>query len=425
MRGLAATRRERPGDPSTSGRVGSAVSAAESSAHALAHAPRPHLRALTGVRFVAALHVVLFHYTGWSRWGSLLGRNLVGSGYIAVSLFFVLSGFILSYTYCGASPPRPIPKPDFYVSRIARIYPVYALGLLLMAPFFVVAHWRTGQMGRMVVEALAVVGLVQSHVPSLAEAWNPPAWSLSTEAFFYLVFPLIAPPLVARSKGFCLGLATACWCFSVGASLLYLRVMPDGIASPGSTVIAPWLHVLKYNPVVRLPEFVIGIVAGRLLLDRAVRDLLTAHAGWLSVALAAGVLAVLMLADRIPYVLLHDGLLAPLFALFVLALAPGKGVLARTLSTRTMTSLGEASYSLYILHIPVGIYLHKAIVVTLGAAVADGPVAMGATIVLAVVASLVCFRTIEVPMRARVRDAFLGRHPSVTPARAPGQSTGA
>ena len=93
---------------------------------------RPSLRALTGIRFLAAYHVVLFHCTDWVHWTNPWARSFVGSGYVAVSLFFVLSGFILTYTHCGEEPPKPIALRPFYVSRFARIYPVYAVGLLLI-----------------------------------------------------------------------------------------------------------------------------------------------------------------------------------------------------------------------------------------------------------------------------------------------------
>jgi hypothetical protein len=128
------------------------------------HPPRPHLRALTGVRFLAAFQVVLFHCAPWQKASARVVRNLAGTGYVAVSLFFVLSGFILlSYTYCGRAGARPFTpraRREFYVGRIARIYPVYVVGLLLTAPFFVAQHLRAGSLGRLAVEAVAVVTLV-------------------------------------------------------------------------------------------------------------------------------------------------------------------------------------------------------------------------------------------------------------------------
>jgi peptidoglycan/LPS O-acetylase OafA/YrhL len=89
----------------------------------------PRLNALTTLRFLAALHVVLFHMrvTGVLPGGPWWYQNLASVGYIGVNLFFVLSGFILVYTYANTtvSPRR------FWQARFARIYPAYALSLLL------------------------------------------------------------------------------------------------------------------------------------------------------------------------------------------------------------------------------------------------------------------------------------------------------
>src|SRR6476661_1182191 len=95
---------------------------------------RALLPALTGVRFFAAFYVVLFHFTLWyfaaaPQWV----RNIVSSGYVGVDLFFVLSGFVLTYTYLvpGASH---VPRREFWVARIARIYPMYLVALALALP---------------------------------------------------------------------------------------------------------------------------------------------------------------------------------------------------------------------------------------------------------------------------------------------------
>ena len=378
------------------------------------HPPRPHLRALTGVRFLAAFHVVLFHCVPWQTSSARLVRNLAGTGYVAVSLFFVLSGFILSYTYCGKAGARPFTpraRREFYVGRVARIYPVYVVGLALTAPFFVAQHLRAGTSGRLAVEAVAVVALVQSYVPSLAMAWNPPAWSLSTEASFYLAFPFLAPPLMRWARRSAGAIAVAGWCLCLGAGFAYLALRPDGVAMPTSDTTAFWLDVLKYDPIARAPELVIGIVLGRLFLDAEVRRRFAPYASGVSLLAAAAIVGVLAASDRIPYVVLHAGLLTPLFAALLFALAFGAGPLAALLSLRPVTLLGEASYSLYILHIPVLILTRKLAAVLLGPAFTDRAAFLPLYLAVVVTASIVCFRAVEVPMRVRVRDLLLPRTP--------------
>ncbi len=104
-------------------------------------------------------------------------------GFMGVSFFFVLSGFVLVYTYAG----RPLNLPKFLRARFARIYPAYAFSLIVTAPFFFEAVKIKA--ASLALVSTLVVTLLQAWFPQAALAWNKVAWSLSTEAFFYLVFP--------------------------------------------------------------------------------------------------------------------------------------------------------------------------------------------------------------------------------------------
>src|SRR5438128_8931008 len=95
---------------------------------------RPHLAALTSARFFAAFHILLFHMgamKGLTR-APIWLQTFASIGYVSVTFFFVLSGFILVYTYGG----RDFDLRQFWRARLARVYPVYLLSLLLNAPFF-------------------------------------------------------------------------------------------------------------------------------------------------------------------------------------------------------------------------------------------------------------------------------------------------
>src|SRR5262245_35048532 len=133
--------------------------------------PSKQIRTLTGLRFLAALHVVVFHF-GQKRFHGLVG-GLVSSGYTAVSLFFVLSGFVLAYTYGQRHAGRGLDRRTFWVARFARIYPLYVLALVIALPFYL----RDGRPGGWL-EPLLVVCLAQAWLPGAAVAWNGPAWSL-------------------------------------------------------------------------------------------------------------------------------------------------------------------------------------------------------------------------------------------------------
>jgi peptidoglycan/LPS O-acetylase OafA/YrhL len=379
---------------------------------------QPHLRALTGLRFVAALHVLVFHCTPWQSWrGPAFIRAIAGSGYVAVSLFFVLSGFILTYVHCGAGAPA-LRRSRFYASRFARIYPAYAFALALVAPFFTVHTIRTQGAAVFVEESVAVATLVQAHFPSLALAWNPPGWSLSAEAFFYALFPFVAPRLVACRQWVALLVAVLSYALCLGVPLTYLKLAPDGPIQPTHESLAFWLSAVRYSPVARFPEFVIGIVVGRYYLDSSVVRTSNRAMGLCSLVASAAIVGVLARASAISYPVLHNGLLAPLFALLIVSLAAGAGPLAWCLGTRPAMALGEASYSLYVLHVPLVILWSKAVLLLFGYPPLPSFGSTAAFLVFAVVAALLCQRHVERPLRRLTLVALGSERPSLA-ARSP------
>jgi peptidoglycan/LPS O-acetylase OafA/YrhL len=382
-----------------------------SAAHA-AHPRRPQLRALTGVRFLAAAHVVVFHCVDWPGFASPIARGLAGTGYVAVSLFFVLSGFILTYTYFGEGARTP-PLRELYAGRFARIYPVYAVGLTLAAPFFAAKYVREGRIGELAVATLLVASLLQAWTPRFALAWNAPSWSLSAEAFFYALFPFLAPPLVRCRRGTAITMALVAWLATLGGAGLYLAFAPDGIASPTYQSDAFVLDGLRYAPPFRALDFVVGIVLGRLYLDEAIRPRVARWASPMATFAAVALIAVLAVAEHIPYVFLHSGLLTPLFAALIFGLAYGDGALARALARPAMVALGEASYALYVLHVPVLILVRKAATAALGPAFAASSAFTAVFFAIVVAASIACYQLVEVPARAKLRDALAGRRAAV------------
>jgi peptidoglycan/LPS O-acetylase OafA/YrhL len=369
-------------------------------------APRKRLDALTGLRFLAAFHVVVFHTALWERWPvpeSL--RHVAGAGYVAVGLFFMLSGFVLTYTYCRNGPTH-VPPVAFYEARFARIYPVYALALLVAAPFVLREHLSTGSLPRLVVEGVAVVALVQSWHPYLAMAWNPPGWSLSVEAFFYATFPLLAPRLVGLSVRRTLALMAICQGLLLACALGYISGSPQGLTADHNTE-GTWLEVLRYHPLVRLPEFLLGIGLGHLYAQESVRTAVARHSTLLATGAAAAIVGVLALGTSVvPYVLLHNGVLALPFAVLLLALAAGEGAPTRMLSASWLVRLGEASYSLYILHSPLHMVSRSVAGRVFGREVLETPAFVVGFLVFAVVASVVSYQLVEVPLNKRLRRAF-------------------
>jgi len=375
-----------------------------------------YLSALTGLRFIAALHVVAFHLRGVRMLqldGYPLLDNFVGHGYIAVSLFFVLSGFVLAYTQLDDTA-RQVSRWQFYLSRFSRIYPVYLLGLLVTFPFFY-SGMRLSMMPASEEHTLFVGGLAmtltQAWLPEAALKWNAPGWSLSAEAFFYFMFPLLAFTFAGRSRISLTGAAVRWWLLAITAPLIYM-LWPQAVRENTGWTDGTIVDIIKYNPLVRLPEFVIGIVVGKLFLVRSSQS--SSRSGLLtslslgSVAAIVGILAVTPSAapgaTSLPSgadLLVHNGLLAPLFAVLIYSLAAGVGPLSWLLSLPTLVLFGEASYALYILHTPVIQYLRATLVIT-RTQISPALAALLATMVSLLLSTIV-YRRFEVPARNWIR----------------------
>ena len=312
---------------------------------------RPRLNALTTLRFFAALHVVLFHMRviGILPGGPWWYQQFAGIGFVGVNFFFVLSGFILVYTYDGPA----LNVRNFWWARFARIYPAYILSLIVAAPFFFFAVRHLGlpifawSKQHLVLACVLTLSLLQSWVPHAALAWNSVCWSLSVEAFFYFLFPFLLLRSKKLSQGKLLLSLFAFWLASLCLSLGYVFFHLDGADKINSGEITLfWKNVLSFNPLVRLPEFVVGMLAGRLFLargDKAKSPSLLIFAGLL------GFVCVVLFADKIPNPVLSAGLLSPAFAAIIYGAAQQPRWTA-FLAAPFLVLLGDASYSLYLLH---------------------------------------------------------------------------
>jgi peptidoglycan/LPS O-acetylase OafA/YrhL len=220
---------------------------------------------------------------------------------------------------------------------------------------------------------------------------------------FYLLFPLVVARLSAIRRPGVIAVALTAYAFTLLAALAYMRWHPDGPEPATPEGRGFWLGILRYHPAVRFPEFLMGMALGRWFCDRAAAAPVARAAGaGSSVVAAVALVLALAFSSRIPYPLLHNGLLAPLFALLVGGLALGGGPLAALLSTKLLVVLGDASYCLYILHVPLFTLWHKA-ARTMGCEdLASRLPATLCFIGLSVAASVACHRYVERPLRDRI-----------------------
>ncbi len=293
----------------------------------------PAIEPLTSVRFFLALGVVLFHYQlAWTlppEASGLLNRARLG-----VDVFFILSGFILTHVYLqGEAAPRFGP---FIVARFARIYPAHLFILLAMLAMVLAADFIgiALQGGRFnVPDFLMTLFLVQAWFPNQDAEWNGPSWSLSAEWFAYLIFPAYAwiALRLRRRPWLIIGLAALLF---VVLDAVYREVFgPVLPRAEGS------MGVLRI-----LPEFLYGI--GLYYLGQGIRVSQRA-----ALVLAVGSTGLLLVAMQYP---LDDRLIVLFAGPFLLALALLAKSGARTfLSARPWLFAGEASFALYMVHIPV------------------------------------------------------------------------
>ncbi|MBI1756178.1 MAG: acyltransferase [Fimbriimonas ginsengisoli] len=360
-----------------------------------------HLPALTSLRFFAALHVVLHHHA-WlaarqqSTRAGLTGAvfNAVDVGFVAVSFFFVLSGFILAYTYLpqverGSFSPR-----GFWLARFARLYPAYFVSLL-PGIGFVAAVVTTSGVGFGALLVATKFTMLHAWLPSTARGWNDPTWSLSVEALFYALFPLIVVGVARLPRRGLLPalLGAAFLVFAVCALRAWMDARGIGGLRPEEID-----RLFARLPLARLPEFLVGVLLGRHFLESplSARRAQLGLYGW-----GALVLVGLAFSRSIPGSLMGSGALLVPFAGLVFCAASADGPMIRLLSARWMVLLGEASYSVYLFHVPV----HSLLVRVWRPGL--GPLEYGAGLIVDVLAvvlvSIAVYLLVEVPGRRWIR----------------------
>ena len=309
------------------------------------------LNGLTGLRTFAAINIVFFHFSNPNWFGPL--APVVNAGYASVSFFILLSGFVLAYNYAGRARDGALDKGRFWEARFTRLYPIYLLSLLLswrVVPAEYAVHSHHMFWTGMVLSPL----LLQGWIPEIATFLNTPAWTMSAESAYYVAFPWLAKGKKPQRVEAYLPKMAVVWALGMVPGLLYIWLKPDGIAHPDRWSYGPWLQVLKYTPLPHLASFVFGVMLANL-------DELVPRAGRLRLLLGlsgfAATFGILSLGSVVPYPIVHDGLLMPLFGCIILGLS-GENPLARGMGWRPLVFVGEASYCLYLLHFNLWNLIH-------------------------------------------------------------------
>jgi peptidoglycan/LPS O-acetylase OafA/YrhL len=349
--------------------------------------------ALNGLRFLAALAVVIFHYAprvgGYARLPEIL-KNLIDEGPAAVGFFFILSGFVLAHRHLNGAPR--VQAPDFYWARFTRLYPAYLLAFLLFLPVALqryVVNPSPGNTGRHTFLLSAILSslMLQSWTP-WAQAWNGPGWSLSVEAFMYLLFPFIGYRVATLRRRDSVFVMLLAW------------LIPSTLAVAYSAR-ATWRLYVTNNPLLWLPLFVMGICASRMVADWRKVPEGAAHA-LSTAAFVALILCALAWPHRWADVFVTGGI-APLLAVVILFFTRRQGWIARTAGSPFLSKLGEASYAVYILQAPLWHYWQETTDSLRGVPAQTGVATLWQFVLfvpLLVLASMAVQRYVEVPARA-------------------------
>jgi peptidoglycan/LPS O-acetylase OafA/YrhL len=313
------------------------------------------LDGFSSLRFIAAIVVLTFHVAGSFNiyYGSFLENLGLWQG---LTCFFVLSGFIMVYVHPELNDSKS--TNSFFVARFARIWPSYFASLC----FFVALKPSSLQTPNAALIAVANVLMVQSWtlIKPFYKLFNNPAWSVSTEAFFYLCFPMLLKRFKETWKSkvaFCLLLGA----ISIGAAYIaefpvYAKILPRQI---------------NVNPLCRLFEFVTGMIVclaynrynQKISWGKSVATLFEL----VSIALVAMAVMLTLVwqttsdtvwLEPIRIWLSYCGI-APIYGFLIFVFAIQKGYISQLLTRKAFVKMGELSFSIYLFHLPILLYFSE------------------------------------------------------------------
>ena len=363
---------------------------------------------LTSLRFFAAAAIVFHHSKGVFETTRAIESPIPLD--FGVSFFYVLSGFVLTYNYRELQTKSQIL--DYYSARVSRVWPVHLFAMALVLLLIPQQFWTAPGAAQHVPSITVLnVFLLHAWVPlgGYFFSYNGVSWSISTELFFYLTFPLLVRDWTRTwhyKSAFVLMVA-----FGLVAAAHLLRLplfngnSPLQVSSNG---------IVYISPLVRIAEFLVGIWTAKIYLRRQY-EAEAARPGlvWTVVEFASlaaiyvvGTLCMKMIRassnlDALQvYLGASGGVLT--FALAILVMAQGKGWLSRLLTFRPLVLLGQASFALYMTHqlVILLVYIHKE------KYLAAFPDVLLLTLywVFCIALSVGVYLGVEQPCRARVRN---------------------
>ncbi len=366
--------------------------------------PVYQMESLTGLRGLAALYVVSFHYLYPARPYSNPFTTFIANGSFAVDLFFVLSGFVMalnySHMFAGGSSKAKYLK--FIGRRLARLYPLYFVTTLVGFVLALVGwldYTREHPLGLDLFLNLAVV-----QVWGLAQSIDGPGWSLSAEWAAMLVFPLLLIPSMFGKPYVAWICAIVCAGTLAAVCALPASLVNGGLGHDprfGLIGIHDYWHAL---PLLRcIPEFMLGILAFRLAGTSFGRRVGSSQ------FISPAICLLMLVLTTIPGTDLAFVILLPLL---IISLTSETHLAGRILTSPPVAFVGRLSYSIVLTHWYLGQLQHGFVAWARSRGLPHIPLFVATVeILLTLAIASLTYRTIEEPGRRWLRTVFEGQAP--------------
>ncbi len=392
---------------------------------------KQHLPVLDGYRFIAALFVLfshashtLIHFSDTIFWKTV-GNTVV---WIGMSLFFVLSGFVIHYNYSDLFRQgiqlNALYK--FSCARFSRLYPLFFF-------FLIIALATTPIYGPLIpnnaYSLLFFVSLTQSWLPittdfdshMLLQSFYPHSWSISTEMFFYLMYPLLALIFLRLNRARSIIICIVTFIVASYSGLIAIYKHKTGLTNyafrsfsieASSDQFIFWLGY--YSPYVRILEFILGCLTAQLYLALINSIPSKNEQRYGNIALATAFLTIVAIQIMIPSdengvlsFVKSNFLYAPMICIVLFCSCRYKTLQGQIIGNKVFVALGGVSYSIYLIHPWIlNLFAYPAEQLVSGPLLIEWYLRMCMALLFTIILSFATYRMIESPLRRYLRNIF-------------------
>ncbi|MFV0530360.1 MAG: acyltransferase family protein [Flavobacteriales bacterium] len=359
------------------------------------------IKPLTSLRFFFALMIFLMHsfyevseetFIGNQASIEKMFNSFFKYGHVGVTFFFVLSGFILAYNYQDRLLEKKVSIFDFYVYRIARIYPLhlFLLGTVVLTNFGGVFGDFSIKKGLIFISKLT---LTQSFIPShkFYFSYAGITWSISCEMFFYFMLPFLVWLFFYKIKR-----------KKIRYTFLFITCLYVIIV--GELLQGVWkFNFLYANPLIRVVDFLIGIFLFNIYRELKVNKDLNRYNFTILEIVSVGLFFVFVyFQDSIPSQYHYAIFYWIPISFIILIFSFQKGFLSKILSHSILIFLGEISFSFYMLHYSV---IGMVIPLSKKMGITNGYLIILIIFFIAIFVSYLGYKLIEMPCNRYLRKA--------------------